>query len=135
MSLAMGHNPILLDGYDNSPGVSDPSYPGTTDWEAIRKNLGYAREYAGKIDLTRAIPHPELAGTGYCLAIPGEQYLIYSPSGYGVTAHLESVSSSVTFSVEWFSTYSGTVTSTGTTVSGGQAQLLDPPHDGGDVVM
>ncbi|HMG69747.1 MAG TPA: Ig-like domain-containing protein, partial [Gemmatimonadaceae bacterium] len=93
-SLTRGHNPILMDGYDNSPGVSDPSYnPNDPKWEAIRKNLGYARSYALRMDLAHALPHGELASSGYCLAKPGVEYLVYSPGGTSVTVNLTSVPS------------------------------------------
>ena len=135
-SLTRGHNPLLMDGYDNSPGVSDPSYdPNDPKWEAIRKNLGYARTYANKMDLAHAIPHAELAGSGYCLAIPGSQYLIYAPGGFSVTAHLETVPSTDSFTVEWFNTTTGVSTVLPLPVSGGTAQVLNPPSTGGDVVL
>jgi uncharacterized protein YjdB len=133
-ALTTGHNPILMDGYDGSPGVSDPSYnKNDPKWEAIRTNMGYARSYAARMDLAHAVPHPELCGTAYCLVNPGVEYLVYSPSGFGVTVHLEGVPSTTTFSVEWFNTTSGQATVVGD-VQGGAARVLDPPHTGGDVV-
>jgi uncharacterized protein YjdB len=134
-SLMRGHNPLLMDGYDNSPGVSDPAYdPSDPKWEAIRKNLGFARTYANKIDLTRAVPHGELAGSGYCLAIPGSQYLIYAPDGFSVTARLGEVLPSVSFTVEWVNTTTG-ASVLAPPVSGGTNQVLEPPSTAYQVVL
>jgi uncharacterized protein YjdB len=133
-SMTRGHNPLLMDGYDNSPGVSDPSYiPTDPKWEAIRKNLGYARTYAMRMDLAHAVPHGELAGSGYCLAKVGAEYLVYSGGG-SVTVDLSAVPSNVRLTVEWFNSNTGVSTVVGTVVGGARRQLK-PPSGGGDVVF
>ena len=133
-SLTRGHNPLLMDGYDNSPGVSDPSYnPSDPKWEAIRKNLGYARSYALRMDLAHALPHGELASSGYCLAKPGVEYLVYAPGGTSVTVNLSSVPSTTSLSVEWFNSSNGVATVVAS-VKGGASRTLKPPAGGGDVV-
>jgi hypothetical protein len=133
-ALTRGHNPLLMDGYDNSPGVSDPSYnPNNAVWEAIRKNLGYARSYAVRMDLANAIPHGELASSNYCLAKPGSQYLVYT-SGSNVMLNLGAVPSNVNLTVEWFNSSTGQATVTGT-VKGGANRTLQRPVSGGDVVF
>ena len=56
-NFARGHNTLLMDGYDGSPGYTDPAYdPGNPKWEAIRTNMGYARSYALRMDLAHALP-------------------------------------------------------------------------------
>jgi hypothetical protein len=134
-SMMRGHNPLLMDGYDNSPGVSDPSYiPSDPKWEAIRKNLGYARTFAMRMDLTQAVPHGELAGSGYCLAKPGSQYLVYAPGNASVTVNLSAVPSSVSLTVEWFNVNTGATTIVAP-VRGGASRVLKPPTSQGDVVF
>ncbi len=134
-SLTRGHNPLFMDGYDGSPGVGDPLYdPSAPVWEAIRKNMGYARSYAIRMDLARAVPHGELAQSGYCLAIPGVQYLAYSPGGTSISVNLSAVPSNVNLTVEWFNTSTGVATVVGT-VAGGGSRNLRPPASGGTVVF
>jgi uncharacterized protein YjdB len=133
-SLTRGHNPILMDGYDNSPGVSDPSYnPRDPKWEAIRTNLGYARSYAQRMDLNHAVPHGELASSGYCLAKPGVEYLVYSPGGSDVSVNLSAVAATTSLTVEWFNSATGVATVV-SSVNGGTSRDLKPPASGGDVV-
>jgi len=121
-----------MDGYDGSAGVGDPKYdPSDPVWEAIRKNMGYARSYALRLDLTRAVPHGELASSGYCLAKPGAQYLVYSTYS-SVTINLSG--SSKVFTVEWFNTNTGVATINGT-VSGGGTRRLYRPGSGYNVVF
>jgi hypothetical protein len=135
-SVTRGHNPLLMDGYDGSAGVGDPNYnPGDPIWESIRKNMGYARSYALRIDLAHAVPHGELASSGYCLAKPGSQYLVYSTGGtYGVTVNLSAVAPNVSLTVEWFNTSTGVAKVVGT-VTGGTSRRLTPPSTGGSVVF
>jgi uncharacterized protein YjdB len=132
-SMTQGHNPLFMDGYDASAGVGDPKYnPSDPVWEAIRKNMGYARSYALRMDLARALPHGELASSGYCLAKPGAQYLVYSTSS-SVTVNLGSAPSKV-YTVEWFNTNTGVATIAGT-VSGGGTRRLYRPASGNNVVF
>jgi hypothetical protein len=80
-------------------GISkdDRDYP---DWEPTRRAMGDARRYAQKMNLAAMIPHPELVSSRYCLADPGQEYVIYLPEGGKVTIDLCSTSGA--FAVEWF---------------------------------
>ncbi len=70
-----GHNPIFMDPYDGSVlGKRDASR-----WKPIRNALGQTRRLAERIHLQAMVPHPELASTGFCLARPGTEYLVYQP--------------------------------------------------------
>ena len=127
-----GHNPLLMDGYDNSPGVSDPAYhPDDPKWEAIRQNLGYVRSYAMRMDLAHALPRGDLASTSYCLAVVGSEYLVFLPTGGDVTVNLTGVSG--TRVVEWFNPATGR-TSDGGSVAGGASATLSSPFAGASVV-
>jgi hypothetical protein len=131
-SLTYGHNPLLMDGYDNSPGMRDPAYdPNDPKWEATRTNMGYARSYALRMDLAHAVPRGDLANSGYCLAVVGSEYLVLLPAGGSVTVNLSGVSGSLM--VEWFNPANGQTTAGGT-VAGGAAPTLTAPFSGMAVV-
>ncbi len=131
-SLTNGHNPLLMDGYDNSPGVSDPSYdPNAPNWEPTRTNMGYAESYALRMDMAHAVPHPELVSTRYCLAVIGREYLVLLPAGGKVSVNLAGVNGSRI--VEWFDPATG-ATQLGGTVTGGTTVTLNAPFTGMAVV-
>jgi hypothetical protein len=50
-------------------------------YDEMRRNLGYARDFALKMDLNACVPHGELCTSGYCLANPGKDYLAFFPAG------------------------------------------------------
>lgn len=63
-----GLNPILMDP------IEDPK------WDSVRKAMGQTLTVANRIDLARMVPRNGLASTGYCMANPGVEYLIYLPA-------------------------------------------------------
>jgi hypothetical protein len=72
-SFLRGLNPIFMDPYDGSVlGPRDDQ-----KWGAIRRALGATRRVAQSISLRAMTPHGELSSTGYCLAAPGHEYLVY----------------------------------------------------------
>ena len=105
------------------------------DWsaqhETVRRNLGYTRILAERMNLAAMTPRPELASTGFCLAEPGRQYLVYLPDGGEVRVDLSAASGSLT--VEWFNPRSGETAQVQST-SGGQRRSYKPPFDG-DAVL
>jgi hypothetical protein len=56
--------------------------------EACRRAMGHTRTYAERIDLAASRPAGELTSTGYRLAVPGREYLVYSPAGGDVKVDL-----------------------------------------------
>ncbi|OPZ20180.1 MAG: hypothetical protein BWZ10_00730 [candidate division BRC1 bacterium ADurb.BinA364] len=76
-SLLRGHNPLFMDPYD---GLA-LGEPGDPRWPPIREAMGHARRVAERLDLAAAAPRDDLASTGYCLAKPGSEYLVYLPEG------------------------------------------------------
>ena len=66
-SFARGLNPIFMDPVENSK------------WEEIRQAMGMTLAYAKRMDLSAMKPRGELTSSGYCLAKPGEEYLVYIP--------------------------------------------------------
>ncbi|MGD9494850.1 MAG: DUF6298 domain-containing protein [Armatimonadota bacterium] len=143
-SVCQGMYPIFMDPC--SPPI-EPETPATgqsvwTDhlrglsrldpkWDPVRLSMGYARRLAERMDLARAVPHGELASTGYCLAQPGVEYLIYAPDGGTVTVDLSGAGGS--FVGEWFDPSAGELAGT-LTVEGGAARSFAPPF-AGDAVL
>jgi hypothetical protein len=127
-SVTRGHNVLLMDGYDNSRGVSDPAYnPDDPKWEATRRNMGYARSYVMRMDLARARPRGDLASSGFCLAVLGSEYLVFLPAGGQTTVDLSGVTGSRT--VEWFNPSDGQAHA-GASVAGGGTVTLAAPFSG-----
>ena len=120
-----GHNTLLMDGYDGSPGVGDPLYnPSDAIWEILRTFMGYARSYSLRMDLANARPHPELSSSGDCLAVVGNEYLVLLPAGGSVTVNLSGLSGTRT--VEWFQPRTNQTAAGGSVTGGGQRTLTAP---------
>ena len=119
-SFLRGNNPIYMDPV-NASSVWEPM---PANAEEVRKNLGYARGFAQRIDLARTKPDTELASTGFCLANPGIEYLIYQPTpGEPFTVALKAGS----YRYEWFDPQKGTVAGEGSLeVSAGSRQFQAP---------
>jgi hypothetical protein len=66
-SFLRGLNPIFMDPIEDSK------------WDPIRRALGKTALIANRINLSKMVPRTELASTGYCLANPGAEYLVYLP--------------------------------------------------------
>jgi hypothetical protein len=146
-SFLRGHNVLYMDNLD-----SDATRKGA------RKAMGHTLHYAKKIKLSGMTPQGDAASTGYVLANPGFEYLIYLPSrhyqrwywfdklglqwlfgwvaklfGWNETVTVELPESSGMFGVEWFNTRTGETTNGGT-VTGGYKHFLISPF-AGDAVL
>ncbi len=77
-SVMQGLNPIFMDPYDGK--VLNHGF-GPDRCEPIRKAMGQALRWSRRVDLAAMTPKPELSSSGYCLANPGEEYLVYVPRG------------------------------------------------------
>ncbi len=138
-SLTRGGNPIFMDPYDGkATGRGAPAgyNQNNANDVSLRKNLGYALNYANRIDLAGMIPtsNSSLCSTQYCLRnTTTNQYLVYMPTGGGLTVNLSSAAGQL-LTYEWFNPSTG-VTSTGFTVQGGNsAQSFSAPFSG-DAVL
>lgn len=131
-SFTQGHNPIFMDGYDGAGyGVGGDGFDfADPTWVSLRQNLGFAREYANRLDLASMEPQPGLASSGYALA-SDTAFLVYDPSGGSVRVDLTAVSG--TLDVEWLNPATGELY-TGATVSGGAQRNLVAPFSG-DAVL
>lgn len=99
-SFLRGHNPIFMDPYD---GV----VLGTNDQrcEQIRIRMGLTRRVAERIGLAALAPDPQIASTGYCLANPGQEYLVYQPA----VGPFEVTLTTGSYQVEWIDPAKGSV--------------------------
>ena len=118
-SVCRGHNPLFMDPYDGlSLGI-----PADPKWEPVRQAMGVARQLADRLDLAAMLPHGELASSGFCLAAPGREYVVYLPDGGGVEVELPAGS----YRVEWLQPVSGEATpGQALTVADGQQNLSAP---------
>jgi len=48
-------------------------------WECVRYNVGKTVDYADKMDIVNMSPSNDLCSTGFCLANPGYEYIVYQP--------------------------------------------------------
>jgi hypothetical protein len=124
-SLCRGLNPLFMDPYDGT--ILDTR----SEWEAVRAALGHARTVADQLPLATMVPHGELASSGYCLAQPGQQYLVYAPEGGTVTVDLAAAVGELRG--EWIAADTG---ETGGQViaTGGAKVSLTAPFAGGAVL-
>jgi hypothetical protein len=76
-------------------------------------------------------PHDELVDQGYCLAEPGEVYVIYLPHGGQVTASLEAG----TYHVQWFNPRDGTFLPLADALGGSAGWKSPAASDAGDRVL
>jgi hypothetical protein len=72
-------------------------------------------------------PHDELASTSFCLADPGNTYVVYLPKGGKVTVALRKATAR--FTAEWFNPSTGK-TITGKPVAGGADREFTSPFSG-----
>ncbi|NOS79567.1 MAG: hypothetical protein HOP35_16675 [Nitrospira sp.] len=114
-SFLRGHHPILMEDLQ-----------GSTGWVAGRSAMGQTRSYATRMDLATVAPRSALSTTGYCLANPGREYLVYQPASGGFS--LDVVAGTYTY--EWFNPTTGTVAASGTIGAQGGSQTFTPPLSG-----
>jgi hypothetical protein len=101
-------------------------------WDPIRRALGHTLRCADRVDLAAMTPRADLASTGYCLAAPGKEYLVYLPEGGAVTVDLSAASNDL--AVEWLDPTAGK-TFTASAVPGGARREITAPFDGDAVLL
>jgi hypothetical protein len=126
-SFTRGLNPIYMDP------LSKPDWVRSTEAEmqGARQAMGDTRRFAERMNLAAMTPRPELASSGYCLARPGVEYVVYLPDGGEVTVDLTAARG--TFAVEWMHPVDGTI-APGKTCSGGDKRAFEAPFRG-DAVL
>jgi hypothetical protein len=112
-------------------------------WNWVRRSMGQTLIVSKRINLANMLPRKDLASSGYCLANPGAEYLVYLPSDfhpgasplgervtpppYSVEVDLSEASG--TFNVEWFDPTTDEFTHAGK-IDGGAKQSLNAPFVG-----
>ena len=127
-SFVRGHNPVFMDPWmPHAPWPPDKlvNNPDNPDYEPARRAMGYTQALANRIDLAHMTPRGDLASNGFCLACPGEEYLIFQQNDRGdFTVDLTGASGR--FSVEWFEVKAGRSIESGL-VAGGIKQTFKIP--------
>jgi hypothetical protein len=127
-SFTRGHHPILMDRLERSD-VTDGSKNALMP--PLRAALGNARSYACKMDLATMVPRNDLASSTYCLANPGQEYLVYLPDGGEVTVDLSAAAGPLR--AEWCHPTTGETVEP-FAVEGGVKRTFQPPF-AGDAVL
>jgi hypothetical protein len=123
-----GNQCLFMDPYldpSHDPGRNNP-VGGQPDpyWDTLRQSMGQTLRYATRMDLAKMLPRGDLASSGFCLADPGQEYLVYLPKGGEATVDLSG--SAGELAVEWMDPSQGTVSQSGTIHGGGKGRLKAP---------
>ena len=100
--------------------------------EPLRKSLGYTLMLSRRMDLINMVPKPDLATSGYCLANPGKEYLVYLPDSLDVTIDLTDFPG--TYEVEWFDPAKGVFRKDEIIVGGYKVSMTSPFETEGAVL-
>lgn len=141
-SFLRGRNPLFMDPYEGEDGLTYPTNPRSRAFQSLRRNLGYIRAYAQRVNLARMTPHPELASTRFCLADPDSargEYLAYIPGGlrpseHGLQLTVDLRATPRRLAVEWFSPRFERVV-VRDSIHGGATRTLRAPFLVGDAVL
>jgi hypothetical protein len=122
-----GLNPLFMDPYRQEvlQGGAD------SKWEPVRRAMGVTRRLADRVNLAAMTPRGELASSGYCLANPANEYLVYLPEGNEVRVDLSGATGA--FQVEWNHPVDGQRTAAGS-ATGGSVRTFKTPSSGGAVL-
>jgi len=139
-NFAAGNNVAFMDPYltkwpnrSNPAGnTADPDVGTQPDtyWDVIRDAMGPTLTYANRMNLVATKPDPSLSSTGFCLANPGVEYLIYQPYAKPFTVRL----SPGTYQVEWFNPTTNVVSAIGSVTASASERSFTPPF-AGDAVL
>jgi hypothetical protein len=95
----------------------------TASFEPIRKSMGYALNFAKRMDLNNCKPME----SGYCVANPGKQYLAFQPNkGERIKLKLEPGR----YRYEWFNPATGETVSKGKTRARKTETTVENPING-----
>ncbi len=108
-----GHHPIALDRLDDMTTRS-PHH-------ALREAMGLVVWLSEQIDLANMTPRGDLSSTGYCLANPGQEYLVYLLARRRARVELESGR----YRVHWYSSESDLSLDAGV-LEGGSRRVTAP---------
>lgn len=139
-SFMRGLNPIFMDSWKKIPGKMTPKemdfafvtgeinrldryYP---DYEMLRDNMGYIHDLAVRIDLKSMKPRGDLSTTHYCLANPGQEYVVYYPHfTERATVDLSEVKGQL--DIEWFIPSLNKTVKAPAPIDGGYFRVIEAP--------
>jgi hypothetical protein len=128
-SFCRGHQPILMEHLPPRSFVA-ADHPVSLDdlgYQAARRAMGQTRRVAERMNLASMTPQKRLASTGYCLAAPGKEYLVYQPkSGEAFSVKLQPG----LYQTEWLSPQNDAATEREITNSAGSQQTFTAPFSG-----
>ena len=116
-----GYHFNLYDKPFESPDSEGPT------WECIRYNVGKTVEYANKIDLVHVQLRPDLASTGFCLAKPGYEYIVYQPSCSSFT--VSDLHAGGSYYYEWYNPEQHEVVGTGRVETANSTKSFTPANE------
>jgi hypothetical protein len=120
-------DPSHDDGRNAPNGLTPDPY-----WDPLRDAMGAARACGQRMDLAAMRPADASASTGFCLANPGKEYLVFEPgSAKSLTIDLADAPGS--FSAEWRPAARGTWLAA-PKVEGGAVRTLAAPFPGASVL-
>jgi hypothetical protein len=73
--------------------------PSPTWQDSARQAMGQVRRFGGRMNLARMKPEPRLSATGYCLADPGNEYLVFQSAKGEFTVDLSKAEGE--FAAQW----------------------------------
>lgn len=133
MQFTRGTNVSVLDGNHFYPDHVVPDNPEDAEGAALtydaRLSMGDIRAYALRMDLAHALPSESASSTGFALAQPGVEYLVYQPNSEAFTVTL----APGTYTMEWFHPTTKHTVLAGT-LPGGSTTTFTPPFSG-DAVL
>lgn len=91
------------------------------------KEMTHVRTFWDAIEWWEMEPKNSLVSTGFCLAQPGREYVIYLPSGGGVNVDLSAASGSL--DVAWFNPRNGLTSKSGKVAAGGLCSFTAPDNN------
>jgi hypothetical protein len=119
-SFLRGLNPIYMD-----PLFEDAKH------ESVREAMGQTWRLAARMNLAQMTPRPDLSSTGYCLASPGKEYLVYLPKGGTVTVDLTAATGEL--AAEWLDPAKNKTVAAGT-IGVGDRRKFQAPFSGAAVL-
>lgn len=126
-SFTRGLNPIFMDPYDNRVLGRVPE----SRWAGIRAAQGAALRLAESVDLAAFTPQPDRASTGFCLAAPNGETIVFLPGGGEASVDLSKLQGAV--EMAWVDPLTGTATPAGR-ITGGESRTFHAPGTG-DAVL
>jgi hypothetical protein len=109
-----GYHFNLYDKPFESPDAEGP------EWQRVRSNVGKTVEYATKLDMANVRPRGDLASTGFCLAQPGCQYVVYQPADGPIT--VSGLRLGMSYHYELYDTAQGKVVTSGRIRASGSSE-------------